>query len=135
MRYVHNLSYNDLNPDAISLLSASGLIDQNCAYDTQSRLPYISRDHSPEEIRKAVSDAVEKLSILESDVVVVGGVPDVVYYVAQAVPLAVPVLAILGKKIEKTMTLVGFREIVRQPDDGTPFKAIHIRANQKRRRP
>jgi hypothetical protein len=123
-RHIHNLSYNDLQQDVVDILSKSGIVNSDCTWDKGSKLPFIGRDMSPEEVRKAVRDTIAVLHIEKNDVVIIGGVPDVAFYIAEYVPPRTPVLTIIGKKVDGSFRVVGFREIIRSGDRS--MNAIHV---------
>lgn len=122
-RHIHNLSYTELHQDVVDILSKSGIVDSDCTWDQSSKLPFIGREMSPERVSDVVRDTLDALNIENHDVVIIGGVPDVAFYVAKYVPTRTPVLTIIGKKVGGKFQVVGFREVIRNEKN---MNAIHV---------
>lgn len=126
-RHVHNLSYNRLDAASVAILSRSGIIDRNTSWDSDSRLPYIGRDFAPEIVKEEILKLVQSIQIENDDIVIVGGVPDVSFYVSQFAPPTSPVLMVVVKRSDSGKNqVVGFREIIRGDRGSRPMKAIHV---------
>lgn len=135
MRHIFNLSFVTLRQSAIDLLSKAGLT-RGASWDEESRLPFFDKDMEPEKISALVKEIVNKLDCSSSDVVIVGGLPDVVHYIVDALIEPLPlVLLVLGRASRRQSKddyrVYGFREVL---PHGKVYntKAIHVIATDKR---
>lgn len=118
-RHIFNFSYNDLDDKAVALLVEAKVVTQGCTWDEHSRLPFVSRDMRPTEVRDKVQKIVSSAGVSNNDVVIVGGVPDVAIYVWQAVDgVDAIVLSVVGRKGAGGYHVLGFREVVTNQLDG-----------------
>ena len=129
-RHVHNLSFNPITDELVDALSRSGVVRSDDTWDDESALPFVTNGTAPEEIRRLIFSAVEECDIVQGDIVIVSGVPDITYYVAQAVPDDATVLAVVGKynrDKKGEFSVYAIREVIRDPDK-QELKAIHFSA-------
>lgn len=130
-RKIFNLGFMPVTYDHIETLSRAGFRNLNSS-KLDNLLPVISANESPETVKYIVTTTVCELEISDGDIFIVSGIPDVGYYVVQAlvdriqelelnfVPL---ILVPLGRHIDGTFRVSGFRQVIVK---GVGEPAIHF---------
>lgn len=129
-RHIFNFSFATPTSRVIDFLEESGL-SFNATHDEESRLPYFRKTAGTDEVQELVDEAIRDASFTQNDIVLVGGVPDVVYYIVRHLtaatdegccPMILLVLGRPGNRRSEPFHVFALREILPDAQTEPPDK-------------
>ena len=125
---LYNLGFMPVTDVHISFLNSAGL--SVSLGDKKNQLPMISTSEESGTVKFMVTETVNNIDVKESDIYIISGIPDVGYYVIEALLARIkgkfiPMILIpLGRHIGGSFKVLGFRQICVQGMTEKPFHYV-----------